>query len=40
MFTSFPLRAAGLALMLAAMAGCSKDQAIYEHENFDDSGTF
>lgn len=40
MFRSFPLRAAGLALMLAAMAGCSKDQAIYEHENFDDSGTF
>ena len=34
------LYAAGLALMLAAMAGCSKDQAIYEHENFDDSGTF
>ncbi|MNF84140.1 hypothetical protein D3C84_664880 [compost metagenome] len=40
MFKSFHVRAAGLALMLAAVAGCSKDQAIYEHENFDDSGTF
>ena len=40
MFTSFPMRTAGLALVLAAAAGCAKDQAIYEHENFDDSGTF
>lgn len=40
MFKSFHLRAVGLALVLAAAAGCSKDQAIYEHENFDDSGTF
>jgi hypothetical protein len=34
------MRTAGLALVLAAAAGCAKDQAIYEHENFDDSGTF
>ncbi|MFJ2363547.1 DUF2242 domain-containing protein [Pseudomonas sp. NPDC087697] len=40
MFKSFHVRAAGLALVLAAAAGCAKDQAIYEHENFDDSGTF
>ncbi|WP_339545184.1 DUF2242 domain-containing protein [Pseudomonas sp. RA_35y_Pfl2_P32] len=40
MFTSFPMRAAGLALVLATAAGCAKEQAIYEHENFDDSGTF
>ncbi|MBU6959286.1 DUF2242 domain-containing protein [Pseudomonas sp. CVAP len=40
MFKSFHVRAAGLALVLAAAAGCTKDQAIYEHENFDDSGTF
>jgi len=25
---------------LTAVAGCSKDKPIYEHENFDDSGTF
>ncbi|MGE8064304.1 DUF2242 domain-containing protein [Pseudomonas sp. NPDC089569] len=41
MFKSFPMRVAGLALVLAAAAGCSsKKAAIYEHENFDDSGTF
>lgn len=41
MFKSFPMRVAGLALVLAAAAGCSsKKTAIYEHENFDDSGTF
>ena len=33
--------ALGLALVLAGMSGCSsKKAAIYEHENFDDSGTF
>jgi len=41
MFRSFHMRTVGLALMLAAAAGCSsKKSAIYEHENFDDSGTF
>ena len=31
----------GLALLLAGLAGCaSKKAAIYEHEHFDDSGTF
>ncbi|MCW8277774.1 DUF2242 domain-containing protein [Pseudomonas sp. PCH199] len=41
MSKSFPMRVAGLALVLAAAAGCSsKKAAIYEHENFDDSGTF
>jgi hypothetical protein len=31
----------GLALVMAAAAGCSSEKAaIYEHENFDDSGTF
>ena len=41
MFKSIPMRVVGLALMLAAAAGCSsKKAAIYEHENFDDSGTF
>lgn len=41
MFKSFPMRVVGLALVLAAAAGCSsKKAAIYEHENFDDSGTF
>lgn len=41
MFKSFPVRVAGLALVLAVAAGCSsKKAAIYEHENFDDSGTF
>ena len=35
------MRVVGLALVLAAAAGCSsKKTAIYEHENFDDSGTF
>ena len=33
--------ALGLALVLAGVSGCSsKKAAIYEHENFDDSGTF
>ena len=33
--------ALGLALVLASATGCSsKKTAIYEHENFDDSGTF
>ncbi|MBA1202167.1 DUF2242 domain-containing protein [Pseudomonas capeferrum] len=33
--------ALGLALVLAGASGCSsKKAAIYEHENFDDSGTF
>jgi hypothetical protein len=41
MFKSFPLRVVGLAVMLAAAAGCSsKKAAIYEHEKFDDSGTY
>ncbi|MHC8410479.1 DUF2242 domain-containing protein [Pseudomonas sp. Hz4] len=41
MFKSFPIRVAGLALLLAVAAGCSSKKApIYEHENFDDSGTF
>ncbi|MHC8318681.1 DUF2242 domain-containing protein [Pseudomonas sp. LB3P31] len=41
MFRSFPMRVVGLALVLGAAAGCSsKKPAIYEHENFDDSGTF
>ncbi|UVL85849.1 DUF2242 domain-containing protein [Pseudomonas sp. B21-028] len=41
MFRSFHMRTVGLALMLVAAAGCSsKNAAIYEHENFDDSGTF
>ncbi|AZC38615.1 DUF2242 domain-containing protein [Pseudomonas chlororaphis] len=41
MYRSFHLRAAGLTLLLAAVAGCSSQKtAIYEHENFDDSGTF
>lgn len=31
----------GLALVLAGVSGCSsKKSAVYEHENFDDSGTF
>jgi hypothetical protein len=35
------MQVVGLALVLAAAAGCSsKKAAIYEHENFDDSGTF
>lgn len=41
MSTSFHLRGLGLALVLAGAAGCSSPKtAIYEHENFDDSGTF
>ncbi|CAN7613320.1 DUF2242 domain-containing protein [Pseudomonas sp. GL-B-26] len=41
MFKSIPMRVAGLALVLATAAGCSSKKApIYEHENFDDSGTF
>ncbi|WDG52521.1 DUF2242 domain-containing protein [Pseudomonas chlororaphis] len=41
MHRSFHLHAAGLTLLLAAIAGCSSQKtAIYEHENFDDSGTF
>nr|WP_314485322.1 DUF2242 domain-containing protein [uncultured Pseudomonas sp.] len=33
--------ALGLAAMLAVLSGCaSKKPAVYEHENFDDSGTF
>jgi hypothetical protein len=41
MFKSIPMQIVGLALIVAAAAGCSsKKAAIYEHENFDDSGTF
>jgi hypothetical protein len=41
MFKSIPMRVVGLALLLAAAAGCSSKKApIYEHENFNDSGTF
>ncbi|WP_434672388.1 DUF2242 domain-containing protein [Pseudomonas sp. R1-15] len=41
MFRSFHMRTVGLALLLVAATGCSsKKAAIYEHENFDDSGTF
>jgi hypothetical protein len=41
MSTSFHVRSLGLALVLAGAAGCSSPKtAIYEHENFDDSGTF
>ncbi|WOE77642.1 DUF2242 domain-containing protein [Pseudomonas protegens] len=41
MFKSFHLRAAAAALLLSAVAGCSTHKtAIYEHESFDDSGTF
>lgn len=40
MLISIPMRVVGLALLLTAVAGCSKDKPIYEHENFDDSGTF
>ncbi|WP_150572956.1 DUF2242 domain-containing protein, partial [Pseudomonas fluorescens] len=33
--------ALGLALVLAGVSGCSsKKPAVYEHENFDDSGTY
>ena len=41
MFKSFHLHATVLALVMAGAAGCSSDKAaIYEHENFSDSGTF
>ena len=41
MSTSFYLRRLGVALVLAGAAGCSSPKtAIYEHESFDDSGTF
>ena len=41
MFKLFPIQCAALALVLAGVAGCSsKDKAVYEHENFADSGTF
>jgi hypothetical protein len=41
MFKSLPMRVVGLAVVLATAAGCSSNKAaIYEHENFDDSGTF
>ncbi|MFJ4195871.1 DUF2242 domain-containing protein [Pseudomonas sp. NPDC089534] len=40
MLNSIPVRFFGLALLLTAAAGCSKDKPVYEHENFDDSGTF
>jgi hypothetical protein len=41
MFKSLPMRVVGMAAVLAIAAGCSSNKsAIYEHENFDDSGTF
>ena len=41
MFRSFPLRTVVAALVLVGIAGCaSKKPAVYENENFDDSGTF
>lgn len=41
MFRSFHLRVAAGVLLLSAVAGCSSNKtAIYEHESFDDSGTF
>ena len=41
MSKSIPMHVVGLALVLAAAAGSSSEKtAIYEHENFDDSGTF
>ena len=41
MLMSFPVRAVVVALVLTGLAGCSsKKTAIYEHENFDGSGTF
>ena len=41
MFNSFHRRALLLALVMAGVAGCSsKKTAIYEHENFAQSGTF
>lgn len=42
-FTGFgmPRAAVALAVVLASLAGCSsKKPAIYDHENFDESGTF
>ena len=41
MFRSFPLHTVVAALVLVGIAGCaSKKAAVYENENFDDSGTF
>lgn len=41
MSKSFLVGTLGLALVLAGVPGCSsKKAAVYEHENFDDSGTF
>lgn len=41
MSMSFPLRTAVVAFVLSGLAGCSTQKnRIYEHENFDDSGTF
>lgn len=41
MFKSLHICVVGLALAMAAAAGCSSKKApVYEHENFDDSGTF
>ena len=41
MSKSFLAGTLGLALVLAGLPGCaSKKAAVYEHENFDDSGTF
>ncbi|GLK88903.1 DUF2242 domain-containing protein [Pseudomonas turukhanskensis] len=41
MFKPFPLQCAALALVLAGAAGCSSNNtAVYEHEDFADSGTF
>ncbi|WP_207240010.1 DUF2242 domain-containing protein [Pseudomonas sp. GW456-L15] len=41
MFKSFHLRATAGVLLLSTVAGCSSHKtAIYEHESFDDSGTF
>ena len=38
---SFSLRTAVVALCLAGLAGCSSNKpTIYDHESFDDSGTF
>ena len=41
MSMSFPLRTVLVAFVLTGLAGCSTPKtAVYEHENFDDSGTF
>ncbi|WP_017907052.1 DUF2242 domain-containing protein [Pseudomonas asplenii] len=41
MSTSFHLRTLAMAVVLVGTAGCSSPKtAVYEHENFDDSGTF